>query len=90
MGPGAIQVSATQDGDRVRLSVLDDGLGVPAGDVVEGIGLRTTRERLRQLYGDDQTFTLSRAPQGGTSCTLSLPLRRCTRAAGANGAEGHR
>ena len=75
-GPGAIQVSASQDGDRVRLSVLDDGLGL-AGKLSEGIGLRSTRERLRQLYGDDQHFTLARAPHGGTSCTLSLPLRRC-------------
>jgi len=38
-----------------------------------GIGLRNTQERLRQLYGDDQSFTLQNADGGGALATVTLP-----------------
>jgi signal transduction histidine kinase len=72
-GPGAIEVAASRDGDALRLSVRDDGVGV-THPPREGIGLRNTRERLRQLYGDRQSFTLLNQPQGGVLCMVNLPL----------------
>jgi LytS/YehU family sensor histidine kinase len=60
----------------VRITVADDGGGLPAPDrIPEGIGLRTTRARLRQLYGDEHQFALTSPPAGGTLCTMVLPLR---------------
>ena len=75
-GPGTVQVSARREGERVRITVADDGVGLPAPDrIPEGIGLRTTRARLRQLYGDEHQFALTSPPAGGTLCTMVLPLR---------------
>ena len=73
-GAGSILVSARRDGERLRLQVSDDGSGVPA-QVTDGVGLRTTRARLRQLYGEDFQFVLARIPEGGTLCSIVLPLR---------------
>lgn len=74
-GPGTIDVSAERVGVSVRLTVRDDGLGVPA-ELREGVGLRTTRARLEQLYGGLHEFAISPDPAGGTRCTVVLPLRR--------------
>jgi LytS/YehU family sensor histidine kinase len=77
-GPGMVHVSARRDGNRVCLAVRDDGLGIDAngGVVHDGIGLRTTRARLEQMYGDAQTFHIDAHPDGGTVCTMVLPIRR--------------
>ena len=51
-GIGHLDVSARQDGSMLHLSVDDDGAGVDAGDdglLREGVGLRSTRGRLRHL-----------------------------------------
>ena len=75
-GPGSVHIAARRAGDQVMLSVADDGLGMPRESVKEGIGLRNTRARLRELYGDDHGFALERRPLGGTLCSLQLPLHR--------------
>jgi LytS/YehU family sensor histidine kinase len=41
----------------------------------EGVGLSNTRERLRTLYGDDATLTLSTPSAGGTEVVLTIPFR---------------
>lgn len=89
-GPGRVSVSATliQTGtaSRVQLTVSDDGLGLTAAlggaansgsncGLIEGIGLSNTRQRLAQLYGQDQAFRLISAAGKGTSVTVELPLR---------------
>src|ERR671939_1020555 len=54
-GGGRIEIRARRDGDRVVLSVRDNGPGLDGGEAPppdeEGVGLRNTRERLAQLYG---------------------------------------
>ncbi len=74
-GPGTVEVAARRMGDALRLSVRDDGVGItiPTRD---GIGLRNTRERLRQLYGNRHEFTLENQPHGGVLCSVDLPLHR--------------
>ena len=77
-GTGSIWVRAEEQEDRLHLSVTDDGIGLPPAGVQDGVGLRTTRARLRQLYGEDFQFALT-APangSGGALCTIVLPLRR--------------
>jgi LytS/YehU family sensor histidine kinase len=46
-----------------------------------GVGLMNTRERLRHLYGDDQSFAFESTPQHGTRITLRFPYRIVTEAA---------
>ncbi|MGQ0764418.1 MAG: sensor histidine kinase [Gemmatimonadota bacterium] len=88
-GPGRVVVSASRVGERLRLRVRDDGVGVGAATgagaggtrvssgrgASTGIGLRNVSERLRQLYGADQSFGIRSHEDGGTEVTLELPWR---------------
>jgi sensor histidine kinase YesM len=49
-----------------------------------GTGLRNTRERLTQLYGDRGVMTIADAPGGGTLVTVHIPI-----APNGNGQLGH-
>jgi LytS/YehU family sensor histidine kinase len=40
-----------------------------------GLGLKNTRARLEQLYGDDQAMELGPAATGGTVVTLRFPYK---------------
>lgn len=75
-GPGTVHIAAKRAGDQVFLSVSDDGLGFPRERVQEGIGLRNTRARLQELYGENHAFVLSSRRPGGTICSMHLPLHR--------------
>ena len=73
--PGRVTISARRDGANLLLEVRDTGNGAPAGSWREGVGLTNTRSRLRQLYGDRQTFELGSAPGGGFLASIRLPCR---------------
>ncbi len=72
---GAITIGARRDGETLVLTVLDNGPTAPdaAPPAVEGIGLRNTRERLAQLYGDAQSLALAPRETGGMSVEVRLP-----------------
>jgi len=72
--PGQVSVSARRNGSALNLEVIDDGLGLPEG-YVEGIGLSNTRSRLRQLYGEQHLFELTRGGNGGVVIKIGIPLR---------------
>jgi signal transduction histidine kinase len=78
-----LEVSATHEGGRLLLRVWDDGPGLGAGAVREGIGLSNTRERLRHLFGENFSLAYANAPGGGFAIALAFPL-----VAGAPAAEG--
>jgi two-component system, LytTR family, sensor kinase len=77
--PGTIAVDAARTNGQVRLTVRDNGPGLPAGWSVErneGIGIANTRERLRHLYGEkEQSLEFSEEPGGGVRVEVSLPFR---------------
>lgn len=52
----------------------DADAGIASGDG-DGIGIRNTRRRLRQLYGAAGTLVLEPCPEGGTRAVVRLPLR---------------
>jgi len=71
---GRISVQAQREGDRLRLSVEDDGVGVHAR-ARDGIGLRNVQERLRTLYAQAAEFLIGARPGGrGTLVTIVIPL----------------
>jgi signal transduction histidine kinase len=75
---GVIEVSAHSDGGQLVLRVCDNGAGLATDWSVEQntrIGLSTTIARLRQLYGDRQSFTITPRAAGGTCAEVILPLR---------------
>jgi two-component system, LytTR family, sensor kinase len=68
--------------DTVEIEVRDTGRGLPGGaPPSEGVGLRNTRDRLRQLYGDAYRFTVRDRPGGGTVAAVSVPWRPAESAA---------
>lgn len=72
--PGRIELRAARDGGMLRLEVWDNGDGV--GDrPVEHVGLRNTRHRLAQLYGEEQSLEFGRPIEGGTVVRIQLPFR---------------
>jgi len=72
---GRVTISSRRDADALVLEVRDTGNGAPPGDWQEGVGLSNTRSRLRQLYGDRQTFILGNAAGGGFQAAIRLPCR---------------
>jgi signal transduction histidine kinase len=73
---GIVEIAARRDGDRLAVTVTDDGPGVagtPAWPA--GHGLANTRERLAALYGGAGSLDVSAAPGGGTVATLRVPFR---------------
>jgi signal transduction histidine kinase len=72
-GPGTIEILATRVGDRLHLTVKDDGVGLGAAPRQDGIGLATTRRRLEALYGDGAAFRLVPREPAGSEARLDLP-----------------
>jgi signal transduction histidine kinase len=70
---GSITVTARRAGDRLRLEIEDDGVGLAPGHR-EGIGVGHLRQRLVQRYGPRHRFELAARDGGGTAVTVELPL----------------
>jgi two-component system LytT family sensor kinase len=73
-----IGVTVVHDGPLLRIVVADDGRGPGAGAVAEGVGLRNTRSRLRELYGDGATLAIGRRGNSGCAVDITLPFRDST------------
>ena len=69
---GSIELSARRVGDRLQIQMRNSGSLDSAA--VEGIGLRNTRDRLANLYGDAGHFSLTTVP-GGVLALLDLPWK---------------
>jgi len=73
--PGKISLRSAREGERLVLTVVDNGGGMPPGGFKrEGIGISNSRARLAELYGDEQTFELSNQPEGGLCVRLTFPF----------------
>jgi signal transduction histidine kinase len=75
---GVIKIGAERNNGSLRLSVSDNGIGVPFGDVEnlsEGVGLSNTKKRLRHLYGDGHRFALASEDKSGLQVDLTIPFR---------------
>ena len=69
---GSVRVEGAVAGDRLVLSVWDDGPGFTDAALAPGHGLDSLRQRLAARFGDDAALTIARR-DGGTRVTLSLP-----------------
>jgi two-component system LytT family sensor kinase len=76
-GGGLIRIHASRRGDRLVLSVVDNGPATSSDPNVlaEGIGIRNTRTRMRQLYGDSAELRLERGIRNGMVVTVIIPIR---------------
>lgn len=68
-----IRVTASDDGEELRIAVEDDGAGgVAAGGI--GIGLANVRDRLRAHFGDHGDMQAGPREGGGYRTVIRLPL----------------
>ena len=76
---GTVTVKAAPVDGRLRVSVLDNGIGLPLGWSLEtsaGLGLSITRERIAGLHPNGASrFLIYNRETGGTAVEVSLPLR---------------
>ncbi|MFP4211445.1 MAG: sensor histidine kinase [Alkalispirochaeta sp.] len=86
---GTVTVSAAADtgGNRLVLTVRDDGTGMDqemigelmrreidtTGDATSGIGVLNVRARLALFFGEDHRFSIDGAPGTGTTVTVEVP-----------------
>jgi LytS/YehU family sensor histidine kinase len=78
-GSAHVEIDAERDGDRLVLTVRDNGAGERAdGRAGLGIGLTNTRARLAALYGETASLALRPRAGGGTEVVLRLPFRSLT------------
>ena len=83
-----ITVRAAAEGDRLSITVSDNGVGIPPDRLAElrarlgdegqlsdtHIGLANVHQRIRLYYGAPYGMTLASTPGQGTVVTLSLPV----------------
>ena len=74
--PGHVIVSAARRGNRLELSVVDDGVGERAArEHRDGVGLGNTRARLLSLYGSEHRFEAGGGSTGGFTVRIDIPYR---------------
>jgi two-component system LytT family sensor kinase len=74
--PTTITIAGERDGDTLRLCVSDSGPGFGRRDyspTVRRVGLSTTQDRLEELFGSHQSFSISDTPGGGATVTIEIP-----------------
>lgn len=74
---GTLRIGARVQQGMLVLQLSDTGPGLGNGNNGQkssGVGLRNTRERLQQLYGDAQAFTLAPNEPRGLAVTINIPF----------------
>jgi hypothetical protein len=72
---GRVDIVALRKDGELQLLIQDDGVGFGEASMREGVGLRNTRARLNQLYGNGERIRLELAPGGGALFRLTIPFR---------------
>jgi len=76
-GTSRIQVVAHLQNDQVLMEVRDDGKDlkkISGQNGAAGLGLKNTRARLSEIYGEDYSFSLSRRENGWTIAQIVIPF----------------
>lgn len=72
-GGGTLWVRAVREGDSVKVTVADDGVGFQEGTAGTGVGLVNLRERLALAFGERASLALSVNYPSGVAAVLKVP-----------------
>ena len=75
---GLVGISSAVENGHLRLTVYDNGAGLPDDWQLKGsagIGLANTAARLQQLYDDNHQFDIRNRDGGGVEVVIVMPLR---------------
>ena len=75
---GLVGISSVAEDGQLRLTVYDNGAGLPDNWQLNGsagIGLANTAARLQQLYDDNHQFDIRNRDGGGVEVVIVMPLR---------------
>jgi len=75
---GMVGISSAIMDDHLRLTVYDNGAGLPDDWQMKGstgIGLANTAARLQQLYDDNHQFDIRNRDGGGVEVVILMPMR---------------
>ena len=83
MKPGSaamdISIAVRRENGSLILNISDTGVGLGAVDSADvfgrGVGLSNIRDRLAQMYGSGQEFSIGNRAAGGAEVTLRVPYR---------------
>jgi two-component system LytT family sensor kinase len=77
---GQVWITAVRDGDRLSLTVHDDGpsttsapTAMPRGQATSGMGLANLSARLQHLYGPTHEFNATRDHTGAFRVSIRIP-----------------
>ncbi len=70
---GTVVIRAGKLGDRLTITITDDGKSSAPAEKSNGIGLPNTRARLTQLFGSDYLFEV-RPTENGTRVVIDIPF----------------
>jgi sensor histidine kinase YesM len=76
--PGKISIYCQRDDNKVRVRVTDTGPGLSSSNGSfgrPGIGLKNTRARLQELYGNEYALELKNVQHGGLAVDIAIPFR---------------
>ena len=74
---GSIRIRGCLCGERLLLTIEDDGVGIPEGKLAtlfeQGIGIGNVNERLKVLFGSNYRMSIDSKPGEGTRTEIEMP-----------------
>lgn len=87
-GGGTVWLRARRDGERVTITVADDGMGFGQSVAGTGVGLKNVRERLQLIYAGAASLAVVANAPAGVAATLSVPADAQSAGAGVEHSHG--
>jgi LytS/YehU family sensor histidine kinase len=74
-GNGKIQIVMKTEDKKIKISVIDDGVGIESKDFKLGFGVRSVKERLKILYGEETKLEIKQNEKNGVTVEIEFPLK---------------